>query len=263
MSIDTTTIDIEKLERLCPEVQLPPSYYLQAAPGGNGCFGDPPGYPSYFTRSVYTPHGNSPSRGTDMALLGRALPNYDYPDGAKLKGLLRAVYQPLPVDHPRAVAWIRNQFRHSAHCYQIPKELSRDGLGTLMVWPIPDYELRSFRDDPRFSDAWREQSRAEVDAWNREQTEMLRPYAVPSCHRAVLAVREFYPDFSDAEAEAMIASPPTEISHWWERHAAPPAPGRCPGDMQVHRPHSDKFCQFCGGLGNLPTVANTEDEKGA
>jgi hypothetical protein len=52
LSFDYSTINKDALNRL-PIVKLPPTYRLQAGMG-NGCFLDPPGYPTYFTQSVYT-----------------------------------------------------------------------------------------------------------------------------------------------------------------------------------------------------------------
>ena len=47
--LDMSTIDQQRLEEL-PLYKPPPSYRLGSM--GNGCAGDPPGYPSYFTRCV-------------------------------------------------------------------------------------------------------------------------------------------------------------------------------------------------------------------
>lgn len=261
MKLDTTTIDMEKLARRCREYTLPPTYRLQQAPGGNGCYLDPPGYPTYFTRRVYTQHGSSPARGPGMLLFGRAVPEYTG-DGEAQWALWRAIYRPLPIDHPRVVEWMGNLLRQKANCYQIPKELSRSGRDTMMVWPLPGYELKKFVDDPRFSDEWRASARAEVETWNMERIEQLRPYSGVGHHRAVLAIREVYPDFSDEAAEKMIAAGSKLLSSWWERHDVPPLPGQCPGDREVSRTHKDEHCQFCGGHGNLPPATNTESQEG-
>jgi hypothetical protein len=57
MGFDLTTINRSRLESL-PLAVLPPTYRLQAG-CGNGCYLDPPGFPSYFTRHVYTPEENA------------------------------------------------------------------------------------------------------------------------------------------------------------------------------------------------------------
>ena len=251
MKLDTTTIDVEALERLCPQYDLPPGFHLQDTPGGNGC-GDPPGYPTYFTHCVYTASGNSPARGPDLLLFGRAVPEYTG-DGEAQKALWRAIYRPLPIDHPRVVEWMGNLFRHLDTCYRIPKELADKndyGPQFFMIWPTPNYKLRTFRDDPRFSDEWREKEQAAIAAWNKEYVKQRCPYSTASHHLAVLAVREVYPDFSDEAAEAMIAAGSKLLSNWWERHDVPPLPGQCPGDRRVNLTHKDEHCQFCGGLGN-------------
>ena len=261
MKLDTTTIDTEELARRCKVYNLPPTYRLQAAPGGNGCFLDPPGYPTYFTRCVYTRHGNSPTRGPDMLLFGRALPEYTV-GGETRKALWRAIYRPLPIDHPRVVEWMGNLFRHLADCYRIPKKLGRHAGDTTMVWPLPYYELETFADDLQFSDEWRTRGRAEVEVRNKARTEQLRPYSGVGHHLAVIAIREVYPDFSDEAAEAMIAAKSKLLSNWWGRHDVPPLPGQCPGDRGVGLTHKDEHCQFCGGHGNLPPATNTESQEG-
>src|SRR5512139_2529311 len=58
---DYDTIDTVRLTHL-PQYKLPPTYQLNDGMGA-GCAGDPPGYPPYFLRSVYTSHGNSPAKG--------------------------------------------------------------------------------------------------------------------------------------------------------------------------------------------------------
>jgi hypothetical protein len=50
-TLDFSTINIDALQRL-PSVTLPTTYRLQAG-SGNGCFGDAPGFPTYFTRSPH------------------------------------------------------------------------------------------------------------------------------------------------------------------------------------------------------------------
>lgn len=54
--MDYSTINLEKLHKL-PLYKMPAGIHLQENPG-NGCFMDPPGYPTYFTQSVYNAHGN-------------------------------------------------------------------------------------------------------------------------------------------------------------------------------------------------------------
>lgn len=49
-SYDYNTIDKDKLARL-PLYHKPSTYRLQSNPG-NGCYLDPPGYPTYFTRAA-------------------------------------------------------------------------------------------------------------------------------------------------------------------------------------------------------------------
>jgi len=66
LDADWSTIKLAELRKL-PVYHLPPTYRLQEG-SGNGCFGDPPGFPTYFTRGVYTAHGNNPPRGYSMVI---------------------------------------------------------------------------------------------------------------------------------------------------------------------------------------------------
>src|SRR6266568_3788654 len=60
------TIDLERLRKL-RVYNLPRTYELQRGMG-NGCSGDAPGFPTYFTKSVYTQHGNSPRSGAELVI---------------------------------------------------------------------------------------------------------------------------------------------------------------------------------------------------
>jgi hypothetical protein len=117
--ISYETIDIVRLRRLA-HYNKPPTYELQSDPG-NGCFLDPPGYPSYFTRSVYTQHGNNPWRGPQMVLLGRVVQTARE-DHEKVSARLKRLYKPLPLDHPRTRAWVQELYKHLQHCYRDPAD---------------------------------------------------------------------------------------------------------------------------------------------
>jgi hypothetical protein len=253
MDIDTTTINRAKLESL-PLAVIPRTYQQQSGMG-NGCAGDPPGFPSYFTRHVYTEHGNSPSnpKSIDMTILGRVLARVrDNPES--LTRRLRALWSPLPLDHPRTVAWIRDRYRHLARCYSVPDRLEYGRPKTLCAGSFGDFAHKTFDDDPRFSDDWRAKERAAVDAYNRDVDAEWARIAVPGNHCAVRAIREFYPDYApDLE---LIAHPPTEVEgDWWAVYASRPSPEDCPGMLArwgrvgghtVTHPLNGNWCQVCG-----------------
>ena len=164
---DLSTLNPATLSALPLLGQLPQGYHLQRDPG-NGCFLDPPGYPTYFTRSVYTPLGNNPQRGPTLVI--------DSPDGprvvftaetewlkgethetatARRRALLRGLYAPLPFEHARVQAWVAAVHHHMQQCYidegAVAEPFEHGGPATI-VYPVPSYKLRTFHDDPRFGE---------------------------------------------------------------------------------------------------------------
>lgn len=91
--------------------RLPPSYHYRSG-HGSGCYMDPPGFPSYFLRSVWTRYGNHPHKGASHVLdvNGIAFEVPRYVGGRE--EWLRARWCPLPIEHPRIQAWIGNFARH-------------------------------------------------------------------------------------------------------------------------------------------------------
>lgn len=122
MSLDTPTVDAAGLAAL-PAFTLPPTYHLGRA--GLGCAFDPPGYPTYYLRPVYTKRGDDPPRGPCTTLAGRVVATAEgdasVADDAPLGRLLAGLYRPLPMDDPRVSAWIAEVFRHLRGCYADPK----------------------------------------------------------------------------------------------------------------------------------------------
>jgi len=230
---DYSTLNLEALKHL-PIHRLPPTYKYQAGPG-NGCFGDPPGFPSYFTRSIYTQHGNEPRRGAQMvltipeekprvfAVAWKSGENWD-DHNARRKGKLRRLWKPLPLNHPRTRAWIRDAHRHLNHCYIDDSKTEYDG-DRIFIWPVPDYKLRSFID--------------------KEKAAAVAPLAIPANHAAVRRIRKFYPDYQPEPD--LIDNPPTAVGpQWWERYATQPTPEQCAG-LGGSNPHPiGNPCQTCG-----------------
>lgn len=264
--MDYSTLDLAALRAL-PAHTLPSSYHLQQDPG-NGCFGDPPGYPTYFTRAVYTRHGNTPPKGpqtviTDPEGTHRVV---DHSDDWKKAGQtwegvsalrdarLRKLYRPLPVDHPRVQAWISSVMQHTAHCYIDDAGLvaKREGdRSDMFVFPVPSYVLKTFVDDARFSDEWRTKERAAVEQHNAEIRNAAAHIATVNNHAGVRRIRALYPEWTpayDAECRPLDYKG-GERSDWWEREAVRPTPEQCAAtsagrrDYQKHR---SGWCQFCG-----------------
>lgn len=244
---DLSTINVDKLKQL-PTYVMPPSYHLQDDPG-NCCFLDPPGYPTYFTQSIYTKFGNEPSRGATKVLQGRVIEKRKDWDGtnswnnvqSKRNALLKNLWSPLPIDHPRTKAWIQAVYSHMRNCYH--DEGSEKSDKTL-IFPVPSYKLRSFVDDERFSEEWRLKEGAAVDQANSEIIANAMKVATPENHNAVRCIRRFYPEHQpDME---LIKDPTTHTANWWERYSECPTPENCPGGLGRKHPLNGSWCQVCG-----------------
>lgn len=252
MDYDFSTLNEDELSKL-PVYKVPPSYTVDTHMG-NGCAFDPPGYPTYFTQSVYTRFGNTPNRGATLLLRGHAVDVAEWKEGdtwelrtARQDRLMRRLYVPLPYEHPRVEAWERDLYTHLAHCYTDTEGVFEPEYGrpALVIYPTPYYKLRRFHDDPRFSDEWRTKERAAIEQANREIEAKHAAVAKPEKHAAVRRIRQMYPD-APIRMD-WIAEPPARWGNWYERYAERPTPQNCPGDRSVRLPHIDgRWCQFCG-----------------
>lgn len=257
LAVDWSTINNKVLSRL-PVFKKPPSYVLEKGMG-NCCFLDPPGYPTYFTRCVYTKHGNSPSKGPQKVLRGHVVEAADWMRGHQVgwdvhesnqDKLMRKLYVQLRFDHPRVQEWVIAAFRHWAKCYK----KSGDDTTTIMstiIWPDKNYKMERLDDDPRL-------------------------LCVERNHLAVKHIRKWYPSFcvADLFAEGGICfgsgkdpawvmangipgrcGNEAGIVSWWERHSRRPTEEECPGTEWLTygtgtSPHRSGFyCQLCGRTG--------------
>lgn len=251
---DYSTLNRAALHKLKTYV-CPPTYRIDGDRDmGSGCAGDPPGYPSYFLRSVYTQYGNHPGfRNYPQEVIKSPWDN-SYRVVLRTWGdreqdreaALRRLWAPLALDHPRTRAWIEDTYRHHARCYldpQAPPDKSYHDR--MVIYPVPDYKLASFIDDPRFSDDWRKAERAAVDRKNLEIVKYHERIAAdPANHSAVNIIRRFYPDY--APEPELIANPPKGIASWWERLPRRPLPEECPGYHRNGHPVNTSWCQVCG-----------------
>ena len=155
---DYSTINFEQLATL-PLYQQPDSHCISKHEG-SGCYGDPPGFPTYFLRSIYTRHGNTPSKGPQyiLALPGqeeRAVPKTELAGDtgeasrARFNALMHRLWKALPLDHPRTITWEQKVYVHPSTHYRGECPTSRDGG---FFFPVPAYELHVFQVDERFSD---------------------------------------------------------------------------------------------------------------
>lgn len=241
------TINAEKLARF-RLYTLPCSYSV--GPMGRGCDGDPPGYPSYYAQSVYTMHGNPPARGPRALLFGRIIEHSDdwnagtYDEvSEKLAKRLWLLWRPLPLDHPRTETWIRNTYAHLQHCYHDP-----DAANHTVIYPVTEFWLPMFHDDPRFSDEWREKEKARIAQARAKIIAHAEKLATPENHRATRLIRKFYPEFQPRTD--LIENPPKSgrggVGTWWERHEEKPTPETCQGESWAKHPVNKTWCQVCG-----------------
>lgn len=255
--MDTSTLNYAQMERL-PVLNAARVRHLQKTPG-NACYLDAPGYPTYFTRSVYNAHGNSPMHGPQMVLdfagryyvvehsddhrAGEAWDAYR----ARKDALLHSLWVPLPYGHPRVQAWIREVYRHMAHCYVDEAQLATPfeyGKPRTLIYPVPSYKLETFRDDPKGSADWREKAKAAVAARNADIEARAAQVAVPENHLAYRLIHKFYPEHTpDLE---LIQHPPATVGgFWWETDAERPTPETCHPRGSKH-PVNGTWCQWCG-----------------
>lgn len=244
--MDLSTLNVARLRKL-QTYTLPGTYRLQDG-SGNGCAGDPPGYPTYFTRSVYTQYGNNPPykqaqtvirfEGVNYIVQGKGV------DFEAYKALMAKLYKPLPIDHPRVRMWIMSTYQHHKNCY--------NGHGDdMVIFPVPAYKLKSFKDDVRWNAKYRRALKAEILAHNKMVTAAHKLKATPDNHNAVRIIRRVYPDYQPELA--LIENPPAEhVPDWWESEAENPGPGRCTETQRHGRSHNwehpinGKWCQWCG-----------------
>lgn len=243
---DYSTINMHRL-KIRPIYKLPPTYSIDTHMGA-GCYGDAPGYPSYFLQSVYTQHGNSPRNGPDYVIKDdngvyhRIDIKRTYKDGAhsdNRKRLLDRLWVPLPLSHPRVRLWIKHTYQHMARCYGDPLLGDKQrNVSNLVTWPPSKFDM-PIRPKQTIQD-WRkhtytmndEEYAAVLEGWRAEVSAIWRD-AYRVCvdvnnHLAVLAIREFYPKHQPI-FRYIWQPPQLSQADWWERYAHLPADEECPG----------------------------------
>jgi hypothetical protein len=259
-TVDRSTLNGQYIRTHWRPYRLPPTYCLQNG-SGNGCSGDAPGFPTYFTRSVYTQHGNYPHNAprlvieVDGSLF--AVPKVKDPEPYSSAAywqawhdVYRPAWNPPPLDSERGRAWVAQTAKHCADCYRDEQRIStRDGAtDDMVIFPVPYYELRQFTDDPRFSQEWRDKEQAAVKAYNDDLIARRASVATFENRTAWRAVLQFYPDAKpEGWLRDMILHPPERhAGNWYERYATRPTPEECPGQYGHPHPVNDTWCQLCG-----------------
>lgn len=215
-----------------PFYTLPPTYRLSKH-RGNGCFLEPPNHPRYFTRSIYTKFGNSPPYGR---------PQYEY-KGTYFTELedVDKLYKSLPLNHERTQAWITYLFGYFKNCYTDPS------ANETVIYPVPQYKLQSFVDDPRFSQEWREQEQTAIEIANMDIRRNASRIAKPDNHQAVRFIRKYYPDFKPSLSMLKLNGYGNRgTGNWWETLEKRPPPEECPGEDWQKHPVNGTWCQVCG-----------------
>jgi len=228
LSMDlTSTIDQTLLNSLSIYT-LPPTYRLGSC--GNGCLLEPPGHPSYFTQMVFTKYGNLPShhRHAPLYLINGRVVRYADEPYEESDGLLDRLYKPLAEEHPRVQAWIEEMYRHLHHCYTDPSAVQ---AREIVIYPVPSYRLvGKTHDQP-----------AEIEAYALS-------VALPDNHRAVRAIRKWYPDHK-ARLD-LIEHPVARFqADWWSRYAHLPEADECPGHLGWWPHGKNGVCRLCGRTG--------------
>jgi len=232
---------------------VPPGYSLSEGMG-SGCFLDPPGYPSYFLRYLYTPRGNNPRWGPQVYILD--------PEGTPriIKNpsvLYRRLYLPLPENHPRMRLWLAAVYTHMARGYINPTGKFAPSHGKIMFWGLEPFSPKHFQDDPRFSDDYRSMESQAVTQFNQKLSQEWDRIALPENHAAVQHVRQYFPHHKP-EVE-WIEDPSTcpRGANWWEVFGSVPINvDEC--SAQLHIQHGSSYpnrwshpvnvtwCQQCG-----------------
>lgn len=267
MKVDYSTLNISKVMKL-PVHTLPPSYHYDGERSNSGSTFSPPGYPSNFTTYVYTQYGNTPPRGASMVIILNGIAyivestRYGRPTGRYTQHMMHKVdlerlYLPLPIDHPRVQAWIARTYAHQNRCYVLPEGVGPSVLGAkhtdrMFIYPVPDYKLKSFRDDPRFSEEWREAEKRYIDRANNDIERLYSQYATDDSYLPVQTIRKYYPEYQ--MDWSLVENPPARPGDWWAKHDVSPTEGECPGLIMgtTRIPHGqNSWCQFCGATNSV------------
>jgi hypothetical protein len=122
--------------------------------------------------AVGTQHGNSPSRGPTLVIAHGSeiyvvASHKDWEGGREVHDRtidtrMRSLWAPLPETHPRVQLWIRHVYKHMAHCYKDPETIEH-GRPATIIYPVPEYQLRTFVGNRRLSARWSRGNGATVD----------------------------------------------------------------------------------------------------
>jgi hypothetical protein len=229
--MDFSTIDIEKLTSL-PQWIPVNGTTIQKEPG-NGCSGNPPGHPTYFTRNIYNFLGNNLQ---DQKMVIYYCDKY-YIVGKKV---LHALWKPLPLDHERTKLWISCTYKHYKNCYN-------KFNGDIIIFPVPYYKLKKYNYDERWKEEFIKHHCKEIDEFNNNIIKENEKVAIPENHSAVRFIRKFYPEYQP-DLELIKNPPENNIGLWWETIASQPLEKECAATQRwgFKHPFNKTWCQWCG-----------------
>lgn len=262
--LDWSTINLEELNKL-PVAVLTHGDHLQED-SGTGCAGDPPGFPTYFTRTVYSNTGDNARGEWEQVIGDRGTERTKWKAGetweqrqAKQHALFLKLWKPLPIDHPRTAAWIQATFKHHNHCYHAPEhqEVNNKWSDTMLIWPggccgeTPFGKIKDEAFEVEYTknfDKWAEENKAafiaDIRAHNAPIVAKCKSVATPDNHDGTILVRRYYPEFQPSPE--LIAGDFESPGNWWETLTTKPTPEECPGQYSNAHPVNGSWCQFCG-----------------
>lgn len=267
------TAELAQLDRW----KCPPHLHLSSH-AGSGCAFDPPGYPTYFLRQVYTEEGNNPTSGPQQVIahpvLGlrvvldswRGVTTWEQSYSNSCRLMLR-LWARLPLGHVRTRGWLRMVFVHWKHCYREPKHQRGFGVWpepewskTLLIWPggtfghTPYGEIRKVGLEIELAqkygkyDSFEEKAKAkfvaDIQEENARVTRVCEAVATLDNRSAVTYVRQWYPEFTPEPW--LLAEDLRHGGQWWERRSKPPPHNNCPGFGDSRHPANTTWCQVCG-----------------
>lgn len=220
---DYSTINLERLRQL-PRALVRGRLLQEISHLGNGCFLDAPGYPTYFTRSVYTSRGDTPGTGPYMVITDPDDPELHYDvDGVNLRDLW--VPLPYPQDTPHFSEWIYGSSLEKLREYRLWK-----WIHFAYIYCQHGYA------DPKNGEQWRHADKLIFRSGPATPGDLI---FCPEHHAAVLAIQEFYPEHQPDLAWIENVPESEKQNDWWERYSDPTLTVK-PGEVAAYRWSSER-----------------------
>lgn len=258
---DLSTLNPEVLERL--PIFNGPGHLSESM--GSACFLDPPGYPSYFVRNIYNGRGDSYERGPQAVIVhnfeSRVVDTAEAEPGYCV-ALLRRMYRPLPIDHPRVATWMVCLFHHLRNCY-VDAERPEYGRPGTLIFPVPSYKLRPIPKPEAGLEivpggAFDLRVKA-IEAENLAEQHRARLLATPDNHAAVRQIRRVYPDYQPDPRLILHPEYFTRPGYWWEvlpeQPTSPADCNRTQRGVTGKCPMNSSWCQWCGATAEKEVLA--------